>query len=135
MAYRPQRFQLPLAHSQSYDSADFFAASRPETRRSSVSSYASLGSNLSTSSTVHTTATSIGSRNSSFIIQQRSRSTAPPPPVFRKLPSEIYECILQQLKIIHLDRHLQSCSVCYLRDLYSLALTSRTWDKAVRVQL
>lgn len=143
MAYRPQRTSLPPS-SRSWDSADFFAASRPElkpeTRRSSSSSIASFGSSYSTLSTTQTTATSVASRRSSFIkvkqsVQQRSRSTQPPPPVFKRLPAAIYECILQQLKIIHSERYIQSCSACYLRDLYNLALTSRAWDRAVRVQL
>ena len=123
MAYRPQRTSLPPAHSRSWDSADFFAAkrpeSKPETRRSSTSSVASFGSSYSTLSTTQTTATSVGSRRSSFVnvqqlVQQRSRSTLPPPPVFKRLPAAIYECILQQLKTIHSERYIQSCSTCYL---------------------
>ena len=63
------------------------------------------------------------------------RSTQPPPPVFKYLPTEIYDCILQQLQVVHMRPNTQSCATCYTRDLYNLALTSRAWDRAVRVQL
>ncbi|MCJ1318502.1 hypothetical protein MMC15_003832 [Xylographa vitiligo] len=136
MAYRPQKTPLPFTTSVSWDAADFYAAARPESRRSSISSYASFGSAHSTFSTTQTTTTSVGSSRSSFTtIQQRSRSTQPPPPVFKRLPLEIYEYILQQLKNIHAEPYIQSCATCYLRDLYNLALVSRTWDRAVRDQL
>ncbi|MCJ1282544.1 hypothetical protein MMC26_001867 [Xylographa opegraphella] len=135
MAYRPQKTPLPFTNSVSWDSADFYAAARPESRRSSTSSYASFGSAHSTFSTTQTT-TSVGSSRSSFTtVQQRSRSTQPPPPVFKRLPLEIYDCILQQLRNIHTEPYIQSCATCYLRDLYNLALVSRTWDRAVQVQL
>ncbi|MCJ1473835.1 hypothetical protein MMC13_002487 [Lambiella insularis] len=136
MAYRPQKTPLPFTASVSWDSADFYAAPRPESKRSSTSSYASFGSTFTTSSTTQTNATSLGSRRSSFTtVQQRSRSTQPPPPVFKRLPPEIYACILRQLRSIHTGAYLQSCATCYLRDLYNLALVSRAWDRAVRIQL
>ena len=136
MAYRPQKTPLPFTSSVSWDSADFYAAPRPETRRSpSVSSHGSFSSSFSQFSNAHTNATSLGSNRSSFTVQQRSRSTAPPPPVFKRIPLEIYECILQQLRIVHEGSYLQSCATCYMRDLYNLALVSRAWDRAVRAQL
>lgn len=136
MAYRPQKTPLPFTASVSWDSADFYAASRPEYKRSSTSSYASFGSTFTTVSATQTNATSLGSRRSSFTtVQQRTRSTQPPPPLFKRLPTEVYECILRQLSDLHTGAHLQSCATCYLRDLYNLALVSRAWDRAVRIQL
>ena len=140
MAYRPQRMPISSTKSAiSWDPQDQLPESRPESRRSSTSSYASFASTTSVSSIAQTNATStgsrMGSRRSSFSAQQKSRSTQPPPPVFKRLPLEIYECILQQLKVVHSEQYIQSCATCYLRDLYNLALTSRMWDRAVRVQL
>lgn len=54
-----------------------------------------------------------------------------PANVFKKLPREIYNCILAQLEHLHL-RDDQACLPCYLKDLYSLSRTSRAWDKAAR---
>lgn len=51
--------------------------------------------------------------------------------IFRKLPREVYECILLQLKRMYLGRGGKSCSECYVRDLHSLSLTSRAWDRVV----
>ncbi|KAH6545739.1 hypothetical protein HBI81_008770 [Parastagonospora nodorum] len=52
-----------------------------------------------------------------------------PANMFRHLPREIYDCIIAQLEIIHLDQE-RPCSACNLRDLHSLSLVSRAWDKA-----
>lgn len=52
-----------------------------------------------------------------------------PANVFKHLPREIYDCIIAQLEMIHLDQE-RPCSVCNLRDLHSLSLVSRAWDKA-----
>ncbi|KAF2828636.1 hypothetical protein CC86DRAFT_444791 [Ophiobolus disseminans] len=52
-----------------------------------------------------------------------------PVAVFKILPKEVYQCIVVQLEQIHL-RQTESCSSCYLRDLHSLSLVSRAWDKA-----
>ncbi|KAI4955195.1 hypothetical protein J4E91_001053 [Alternaria rosae] len=49
--------------------------------------------------------------------------------MFKKLPREVYDCILAQLDLIYQD-HNQACTSCYLGDLHSLSLTSRAWDKA-----
>jgi hypothetical protein len=56
-------------------------------------------------------------------------------PVWKRLPQEVYECIFDQLEALHADPLSPSCATCYLRDLHSLALTSRGWDKAVRRKL
>lgn len=53
----------------------------------------------------------------------------------RSLPQEVYDCILSHLQCSHLAPHCQGCITCYMRDLYSLALTSRAWEKAVRGKL
>ncbi|OAL49527.1 hypothetical protein IQ07DRAFT_58808 [Pyrenochaeta sp. DS3sAY3a] len=69
-------------------------------------------------------------RNSTW---KRSNPTRHVPAnVFRDLPREVYDCILAQIEQLHLKDDDRACSSCYLNDLYSLSLTSRTWDKAAR---
>lgn len=53
---------------------------------------------------------------------------------FRDMPREIYDCIVVQLEELHLNRD-GACSSCYLRDMSSLSLTSRGWDRAATLQL
>lgn len=129
MAFRPQRMSLTSSTSSlSWESLDFSS----ESLRSSTSSYASFPSSPSIFAAMPPRPTSLGSKHSSFITQQKLRSTKPPPPVFQRLPLEIYDCILQQLKTFHDNPASASCQTCYLRDLCALALTSRAWDRAVR---
>lgn len=130
MAFRLQRVSLASTRSSmSWNSMD----TSPISRRSSTSS---IGSHDTKSSIYSNAAPSAGAVRSSLPAQQRiSRSTKPPIPMFRRLPPEIYECILEQLNVLHSNPSSQSCATCYLRDLYNLALTSRTWDRAVRVKL
>ncbi|KAF1365330.1 hypothetical protein EJ07DRAFT_75800, partial [Lizonia empirigonia] len=54
--------------------------------------------------------------------------------IFKRLPREVYECIVAQLDQVHLQDD-QACQPCYLRDLHSLALTSRAWDRAATLQM
>ncbi|KAH7380099.1 hypothetical protein BKA66DRAFT_560279 [Pyrenochaeta sp. MPI-SDFR-AT-0127] len=54
-----------------------------------------------------------------------------PEHVFRKLPREVYDCVLAQLEQIHLSQS-EPCALCHLKDLYNLSLTNRAWDRAVR---
>ncbi|KAH7077697.1 hypothetical protein BKA63DRAFT_270205 [Paraphoma chrysanthemicola] len=70
-------------------------------------------------------------RNKKHSSWRKSKAEEPsfPAHFFERLPKEVYECIVAQLDHIHL-RHERACPSCYLRDLYSLSLVSRTWDKA-----
>jgi hypothetical protein len=52
----------------------------------------------------------------------------------KALPREVHDCIVSQLEEIHLGGD-QACPPCYLRDLHSLTLTSRAWERAARPQL
>ncbi|PGH06548.1 hypothetical protein AJ79_06487 [Helicocarpus griseus UAMH5409] len=56
-------------------------------------------------------------------------------PCSKPLPQEVYECILSHLQFSHSASSSEGCITCYMRDLYSLALTSRGWEKAVRGKL
>ncbi|KAF2500257.1 hypothetical protein BU16DRAFT_241425 [Lophium mytilinum] len=69
---------------------------------------------------------------------QRSKpteGTSPATNSFEKLPREIYDCILQELELLHFQPGKHVCPSCYLRDVSNLALTSRAWDKAARAKL
>ncbi|KAF2687225.1 hypothetical protein K458DRAFT_386050 [Lentithecium fluviatile CBS 122367] len=57
-----------------------------------------------------------------------------PPQTFKKLPREVYDCVVEHLEQLHLGQD-QSCSSCYLKDLYHLSLTSRAWDRAATLQM
>ncbi|KAJ8114193.1 hypothetical protein OPT61_g3873 [Boeremia exigua] len=54
--------------------------------------------------------------------------------VFKNLPREVYDCIVAQLEEIHLQQE-QACPSCYLKDLHSLSLTNRNWDRAATLQM
>ncbi|KAL1971230.1 hypothetical protein VTN77DRAFT_182 [Rasamsonia byssochlamydoides] len=58
-----------------------------------------------------------------------------PEPAIKRLPSKVYECILTQLQSLHEGAYQSGCVTCFQRDLHSLALTSRAWEKAVRSKL
>lgn len=57
-----------------------------------------------------------------------------PAHIFKTLPREIYDCILDHLKLLHFEDN-ESCPQCYLRDLCNISLTSRAWDQAATLQL
>lgn len=103
--------------------------------RSSVSSYESFMTAPSINSTYYSNAGFLASQRNSYATRQKLRSTVPPQAIFPRLPPEIYDCILRKLREFHETPSSLSCQTCYLRDLSSLALTSRAWDKAVRVRL
>lgn len=141
-AFRAQR--LPLAQSKSSVAANANAIMTGNANtngslspRSSVSSYASMASSIGSSHTTYSyssassTPPSLVSRPSNYSLQVKARLRAPPRPFFQKLPPEIYDCILRQLRVFHEDEKSQSCQTCYQRDLCSLSATSRAWDKAV----
>ena len=133
MGFRAQRMGSigSSTSSMSWDSSSYDVNSL----RSSISSYESFMTAQSINSTYQANAALLPSQRPSYTTQRRLRSTAPPPPVFQRLPSEIYDCILRKLREFHENPSSLSCQTCYLRDLCSLALTSRAWDKAVRVRL
>ncbi|KAL8763754.1 MAG: hypothetical protein Q9184_000546 [Pyrenodesmia sp. 2 TL-2023] len=132
MGYRPQRSSL--ASSKSSMTWGSFESTAPS-YRSSVSSHPSMVS-ISSVYTMGLPSPPLSpSFSSTFITQQKLRSTAPPPPVFQRLPPEIYDCILRQLTVFHMEPASMSCESCRLRDLCALALVDRRWDRAVRPRL
>ncbi|KAK2750952.1 hypothetical protein FQN57_000027 [Myotisia sp. PD_48] len=66
------------------------------------------------------------------LFQEQQR---PVRPVSQRLPDEVYEYILCHLMSMHTGSCGEGCLTCYMRDLYSLSLTNRAWEKAVRGRL
>ncbi|ODH31981.1 hypothetical protein ACO22_03408 [Paracoccidioides brasiliensis] len=56
-------------------------------------------------------------------------------PFSKPLPQEVFDCIFSHLHYSHSAPNSGGCVTCYMRDLYSLSLTSRAWEKAVRGKL
>ncbi|KAL4871771.1 hypothetical protein BDV12DRAFT_19796 [Aspergillus spectabilis] len=55
--------------------------------------------------------------------------------VFKRVPQEVYENILDQLQYLHAGPSQTGCMTCFQRDLHALSLTCRPWEKAVRGRL
>ncbi|CAI7624826.1 unnamed protein product [Penicillium viridicatum] len=53
-------------------------------------------------------------------------------PIQRRLPHEVYAVIIHHLEELHKGQHQTGCTTCFQRDLHALALTCRSWEKAVR---
>lgn len=56
-------------------------------------------------------------------------------PVFKRVPQEVYENILDRLQYLHVGPNQSGCMTCFQRDLHALSLTCRPWEKAVRGRL
>lgn len=54
---------------------------------------------------------------------------------FRRLPPNVYASILNHLEYLHTGPRQAGCITCFQRDLHSLSLTCRSWEKAVRAKL
>ena len=137
-AYRAQR--LPLALSKSSVAANAMNGHvngqriyRPQTSASYASATSSSNSfnTAYTYSSTPTSPDSLFSHHSNSTSQLKAQWKPPPRAYFQNLPPEVYDCILQQLRVFHEDPWSQSCQTCYMRDLCSLSMTSRAWDKAV----
>ncbi|KAJ3948133.1 uncharacterized protein N0V96_002376 [Colletotrichum fioriniae] len=63
------------------------------------------------------------------------RKKAKPGEIFAKLPGEVLELILGELKKLHLEKPTESCATCWMRDVCSVTLTARKWCKFARVAL
>lgn len=79
-----------------------------------------------------------GSRDS-MLSSSRRTSQLPTPPrnswyinVMRKLPSEVVSCIVEHLEASHVKTNTPQS---YVRDLYSLSLTTRAWERHIREHL
>ncbi|KAF2872210.1 hypothetical protein BDV95DRAFT_38823 [Massariosphaeria phaeospora] len=68
-------------------------------------------------------------------IRRRRKLDYPlPGHIFKRLPREVYDCVVEQLEQLHFGQD-EACPSCYLKDLYNLSLTSRAWDRATTLQM
>ncbi len=136
-AFRVQRLPIALSKSSIAANARIGSTNRAQSPPSSISPTTSLASNLESSPTTYTYSSaqslppSLVSQPSSYLLQTKARARNSSRAISKPLPLEVYDCILQQLRVLHETPESQSCQTCHLRDLCSLSLTSRAWDKAV----
>ncbi|QKX57303.1 uncharacterized protein TRUGW13939_04415 [Talaromyces rugulosus] len=110
-------------------------------RSPSISSYSSNYS-ASTAPTVYSVASPTTPKSPSYRLFKQSSFPASQPqnplePAVSRLPASVYACIIDQLQTLHEGpaSHQFGCVTCYQRDLHSLALTNRSWERAVRSKL
>ncbi|KAF2191067.1 hypothetical protein K469DRAFT_746509 [Zopfia rhizophila CBS 207.26] len=105
-------------------------------RRSSVTTYSSQssGNNLEVPHLTKTPWELERHKRSSRWHRSKPAEYVFPAHVFKTLPREVYDCIVEQLEYLYLGQN-QSCPSCYMKDLCNLALTSRAWDRAATAQL
>ena len=135
---RAERIPIALSKSSLSPTSD---DGRPSTARSLPYSFTSQSSHSSSVTSLPSTFTSIsthpyGAPSPLSTTSLRTPTRKPPKLpqwIFQNLPSNVYDRIVYQLRIIHEESPLRSCQTCYMRDLCSLSLVSRAWDKiAVR---
>ncbi|OJJ47545.1 hypothetical protein ASPZODRAFT_1713093 [Penicilliopsis zonata CBS 506.65] len=126
----------PVAHQShvvsNYKDSDYAVTVQPiSTRSPSVSSFKSNYS-VSTSPTIFSP-TSPSASFSAF----GSSSSLPKltDSIFKRLPQEVYDGILDRLQYLHTGPHQAGCTTCFQRDLHALSLTCRAWEKAARGKL
>ncbi|KAL5001461.1 hypothetical protein BDV10DRAFT_6648 [Aspergillus recurvatus] len=134
VADRPESTSMPytaIPHSHSY-SDSVYGSSVPSipSRSSSISSYKTNY----TASTVPTSysPTSSGSYRTCDSAASLDKILES---VFKRVPQEVYENILDQLHYLHAGPNQSGCMTCFQRDLHALSLTCRPWEKAVRGRL
>ncbi|KAJ5130764.1 uncharacterized protein N7515_006803 [Penicillium bovifimosum] len=97
-------------------------------RTSSISSY-------KTNYTASTAPTTYSPSSASSSFRQGDSVNSLPKftePIQRRVPQEVYEVIIHHLEELHKGQHQAGCTTCFQRDLHALALTCRSWEKAVR---
>lgn len=71
----------------------------------------------------------VGARPST---SKSTKSTVANTRVFKNVPGEVYECILQHLESMHINTKHGACVSCFHMDLYNLCLTSKAWNARAR---
>ena len=121
----------PNNYRQSYSPS---ISTSPSSRSSSVSSW----SNASYSSNYTASTAPPAVYSPTFSAYRLFKNPSPPPklvePPFARTPPRVFDCILDQLQALH-TAYQSGCETCFQRDLYSLTLTSRAWERAARKKL
>ncbi|CBF74419.1 hypothetical protein AN4237.2 [Aspergillus nidulans FGSC A4] len=134
VANRPESASMPytaIPHSHSYSDSVY---------GSSVPSIPSRTSSVSSFKTNYTASTIPTSYSPTFSGSYRTCDSAASldkilESVFKRVPQEVYENILDQLQFLHSGPNQSGCMTCFQRDLHALSLTCRPWEKAVRSRL
>jgi len=121
--------------SSSNDSQDsagsyFSHNSSAHSRASSATSYSSYDNQPKALRSLRDSATITSRRTSSLLSAPR---TSWYQNVFRKLPAEVVGCIVSHLESAHMEE--KGTPQSFVKDLHSLSLTSRVWDRHVRQHL
>ncbi|KAE9987893.1 hypothetical protein EG328_001320 [Venturia inaequalis] len=113
-------------------------ASSIRSRASSIGSYTTISSYGyldDTPKLVKTPWETKGSIKSNVPRSRRPASRSIPSRSFEKLPEEVYQFIIAQLEESYFSDKFGTCTTCYMKDLHSLTLTSRGWERASRRKL
>ncbi|ETN41071.1 uncharacterized protein HMPREF1541_03006 [Cyphellophora europaea CBS 101466] len=54
---------------------------------------------------------------------------------WRKIPSPVFECVLDQLRLLHTSKQGNGCTTCYMRDLCAMQMTCKPWFSAAQHRL
>jgi len=106
------------------------SAHSQHSRASSATSYSSYDNQPKALRSLRDSATITSRRTSSLLSAPR---TSWYQNVFRKLPAEVVGCIVSHLEIAHMEE--KGTPQSFVKDLHSLSLTSRVWDRHVRQHL
>ncbi|QDS75556.1 hypothetical protein FKW77_005734 [Venturia effusa] len=113
-------------------------ASSMRSRASSISSYTTVSSYGYVDDKPRLVSTpwdAERSTRSHVQLLQRTTSRTFPSRFFEKLPDEVYQCIVAQLEKSYFSDNFGTCITCYMKDLHSLTLTSRGWERHSRRKL
>ena len=130
VSYTPIAHQPEYAHN--YKDSGFGAPVQPVSSRSSSVSSFKTNYSASTAPTAYSpTPSSLSYRqcDSAASLDKILES------IFKRVPQEVYENIIDQLEILHTGSCQSGCVTCFQRDLHALSLTCRPWEKAVRARL
>ncbi|KAI9843542.1 MAG: hypothetical protein M1838_002595 [Thelocarpon superellum] len=115
-------------------SLSWATAETPTTRRSSTLSQVTDCSNGASLASGLTRPMPLSQR-SSFALPRRDSVPPTGPHAVDRLPQEVLDNVIEQLKVVHADPLLASCTTCYLRDLHSMCMISKTWRRAARPKM
>lgn len=107
-------------------------------RASSVSSYTTVSSYGYMEDVPKLVKTPWEAERSSKSYVPRTRRPASrtfPSRFFERLPEEVYQCIVARLEGSYFGDKFGTCTTCYMKDLHSLTLTSRDWERSSRRNL
>lgn len=113
-------------------------ASSIRSRASSISSYTTVSSYGYMDDIPKLVKTPWEAERSTKSYIPRTRRPAPrnfPSRFFERLPDEVYQCIVTQLGETYFSDEFGTCTTCYMKDLHSLTLTSRGWERSSRRKL